>query len=361
MPPRGGDYIPIPRYLLIPKYIIPHNGVFCKGLTGALTGCIITNMDIRKLTLNIIDGYRIKRGEDLSLLLSADMDTLLACSGEIQRHFRGNHVDFCTIINARSGRCGEDCKYCAQSCYHSTGIDEYPFLPKEEIVRNAEANDAAGVNRFAVVTSGRALSGAEFEEALSAFREMRQRTNLGLCASLGLLTREQFKRLRQAGVTRYHHNIETSRRFFPEICSTHTYEDRIRTIETAKEEGFEVCSGGIIGMGETWEDRIDMAVSLAEMGIMSIPINALIAIKGTKLEGREPLSAEEILRSVALFRFVNPEADVRLAAGRALLGDGGAAAFTGGASAAITGNMLTTGGATVKDDIELMKRLGMCN
>ena len=318
-------------------------------------------MDIRKLTQDIIDGYRIKRGDDLSLLLSADLDTLLGLSGEIQRHFRGNHADLCTIINARSGRCGEDCKYCAQSKRHSTGIEEYSFLPKEEIVKNAKANDKAGVNRFAVVTSGRALSGAEFEEALAAFREMRRETNLGLCASLGLLTREQFRRLRAVGVTRYHHNIETSRRFFPEICSTHTYDDRIRTIETAKEEGFEICSGGIIGMGETWEDRIDMAVSLAEMGIMSIPINALIAIKGTPLEGREPLSAEEILRSVALFRFVNPEADARLAAGRALFGDGGAKAFTGGASAAITGNMLTTGGANVRDDIELMKRLGMTN
>ena len=175
------------------------------------------------------------------------------------------------------------------------------------------------------------------------------------------MTREQFKRLREAGVTSYHHNIETSKRFFPEICTTHTYEDRINTIKTATEEGLSVCSGGIIGMGETFEDRIDMAISLSELNIKSIPINALMPIKGTALENRETLEADEILRTIAMFRYINPEANIRLAAGRKLLPENGKTAFIHGASASITGNMLTTSGTTIKEDMEMIKDLGLKN
>lgn len=316
---------------------------------------------IAALADSIIQGYRIQRGDDLSIFLEAPFEELQKGAGALQRHFCGNHVDFCTIINGRSGRCGEDCKYCAQAACHHTGCDEYGFLPKEEILANAKANQDAGANRFAIVTSGRALTGADFEKALDAYRTMKQTLHIDLCASHGLLTPEQLHHLHETGVTSYHHNIETSRRFFPHICTTHTYDDRIRTIKAAQKEGLCVCSGGIIGMGETWEDRLDMAISLAELGIQSIPINALMPIPGTPLEHRTQLDSRDILRTIAFFRFINPEANIRLAAGRKLLPENGATALLSGASASITGNMLTTSGSTIAEDMAMLQRLGLTN
>lgn len=316
---------------------------------------------IAALADSIIQGYRIQRGDDLSIFLEAPLEELQKGAGALQRHFCGNHVDFCTIINGRSGRCGEDCKYCAQAACHHTGCDEYGFLPKEEIIANAKANQDAGANRFAIVTSGRALTGADFEKALDAYRTMKQTLHIDLCASHGLLTPEQLHSLHETGVTSYHHNIETSRRFFPHICTTHTYDDRIRTIKAAQKEGLCVCSGGIIGMGETWEDRLDMAISLAELGIQSIPINALMSIPGTPLEHRAQLDGRDILRTIAFFRFINPEANIRLAAGRKLLPENGATALLSGASASITGNMLTTSGSTIAEDMAMIQRLGLTN
>ena len=316
---------------------------------------------IPELTQKIIDGFRFKRGDDLSFFLTAPLAELQQGAHELQEHFCGKHIDFCTILNGRSGRCGENCKYCAQAACHSTGIDEYDFLPKEEIIANAKANQDAGANRFAIVTSGRALKGRDFEKALDAYREMKETLTIDLCASHGLLDEEQFQALHDAGVTSYHHNIETSRRFFPEICTSHTYEDRIHTIKIAQKAGFCVCSGGIIGMGETWEDRLDMAISLSELGIESIPINALMAIPGTGMENRPALPAEDILRTIAFFRFINPTANIRLAAGRKLLPENGATAFRTGASASITGNMLTTSGTTIVEDMAMLKKLGLTN
>ncbi len=309
----------------------------------------------------ILAGRRLGRKDDLTFLLTTPLPLLQEGAGRLQKHFCGNHIDFCTIINGRSGRCGENCKYCAQAACHHTGIEEYGFLPKEEIIKNARANQEAGANRFAIVTSGRVLSGKDFDRAIDTFQEMKRTLKIDLCASLGLLSREQLRRLHDAGVTSYHHNIETSRRFFPQICTTHTYDDRIRTIHMAQEEGFCVCSGGIIGMGETWQDRIDMALDLQQLGIESIPINALMPIPGTPLEGREQLPAGDILRTIALFRFINPTANIRLAAGRKLLPQNGATAFLTGASASITGNMLTTSGTTIREDMQMLADLGLTN
>ena len=313
------------------------------------------------LAEKIIGGYRLTRQDDLEFFLQEPLDELLAGAGVLQKHFCGDHIDLCTIINGRSGRCSENCKYCAQAACHHTGIDEYSFLPQEEIIANARENQKAGVNRFAIVTSGRALIGKEFDQAIAAYEKMRDTLSIDLCASHGIISREQFRRLRAAGVTSYHHNIETSRRFFPQICTSHTYEDRIKTIKIAQEEGLCVCSGGIIGMGEDWQDRLDMALSLAELHIMSIPINALMPIKGTGLEGRPRLSSAEILRTIAIFRYINPEANIRLAAGRKLLPENGATAFLHGASASITGNMLTTSGTTIKEDLAMLDKLGLSN
>lgn len=316
---------------------------------------------VAEITEKVLAGYRFKRGDDLQVFLQAPLEELQHGAGVLQKHFCGNHIDFCTIINGRSGRCGEDCKYCAQSACHHTDCEEYGFLPKEEILANAKANQDAGANRFAIVTSGRALTGDDFERALDVYRTMKKTLHIGLCASHGLLSAKQLHRLHETGVTSYHHNIETSRRFFPQICTTHMYDDRIRTIRLAQKEGLCVCSGGIIGMGETWEDRLDMAISLAELGIQSIPINALMPIPGTPLENRPQLDGKDVLRTIAFFRFINPEANIRLAAGRKLLPENGATALLSGASASITGNMLTTSGTTIAEDMVMLRRLGLTN
>ena len=216
-----------------------------------------------------------------------------------------------------------------------------------------------GVDRFSIVTSGKALTGEEFEKAIHAYETMKKECKIGLCASMGFVSAEQLHRLHEAGVTSYHHNIETSRRNFPNICTTHTYDMKINTLKMIKDEGMCACSGGIIGMGETWEDRLDMAVSLAELGIDSIPLNALMPIPGTPLEHLERISEDDILRTIALFRYINPEANIRLGAGRALLTNDGETAFCSGASATITGNMLTTVAcATIRSDKKMLEGLG---
>lgn len=316
---------------------------------------------VAELTNKIIAGYRLSPTDDRSIFMDTPLEELSEEAYRLQKQFCGNHIDLCTIVNGRSGRCGENCKYCAQAACHKTGVDTYGFLPQEQIMAHAKANQDAGANRFSIVTSGGALSGKEFEMAIDVYKEMRRTLSIDLCASHGLLTRSQFRRLREVGVTSYHHNIETSERYFPEICTTHSYADRIRTIKMAQAEGLCVCSGGIIGMGETWADRFDMAFALQELGIESIPLNSLMAIPGTPLEHLTPLSGDEILRTIAIFRFINPTANIRLGAGRKLLPENGATAFLAGASASITGNMLTTSGTTIAEDMELIKELGFTN
>lgn len=318
----------------------------------------LTALDIAR---QIVDGRRLTRDDDVGFLLTTPLDELLAGAAMIQEKFFGNRVDLCTIINGKSGRCSEDCKFCAQSARHHTGVDEYDFLPAEKILAVALANEAAGVNRFSVVTSGRGLVGKNFERAIAAYEVLRGRLTIELCASHGILSTEQLRRLKAAGVTRYHHNLETSRRFFPHICTTHTYDERIATIRAAQGVGLEVCSGGLIGMGETWQDRIDLAFEVAALGIKSIPVNILNAIKGTALENLPPTTADDIHRTIAVFRYINPEANVRLAAGRKFLHDGGACALKHGASAAITGNMLTTSNNNIAADMKLLAQLGLTN
>lgn len=315
-------------------------------------------MDIRKLAEEIINGRRLHRGEDLSFFLNADLSALCNGADQIRQALCGDKVDLCTIINGKSGRCSENCKYCAQSAWNHTGCEEYGFLDSEQILAEALSNEKEGVDRFAIVTSGRALEGEDFEKAIEVFTLMNRKCRLGLCASLGLLSDEQFERLWNAGVRSYHENIETSRRNFPNICTTHTYEEKIETIRRAQAHGFCVCSGGIVGMGETWEDRIDMAISLQELGIMSIPVNVLMPIPGTPLENQEKMTEDDILRTIAIFRYINPEANIRLAGGRSTLQNDGRQAFESGVSATITGNMLTTSGSTIASDRAMLTAMG---
>lgn len=314
-------------------------------------------MDIIKLADDIIGGKRITRGDDTDFFIMADINLLCRGADRIRKHFCGNHVDLCSIINGKSGKCSENCRFCAQSAHNCTGVNEYSFLDKETILNECKHNEERGVHRFSIVTAGRTLSSEDFEKAVDAYSTLSDKTDMMLCGSHGLLTDEQFSRLRSAGVSRYHCNIETSRRNFPNICTTHTYEDKIDCIKRAKNAGLEVCSGGIIGMGETWEDRIDMAVSLSELGVRSIPINALMPIKGTPLEDTERLSEDDILRTVAIFRYIVPTADIRLAAGRDLMSECGRKAFLSGANSTITGDMLTTSGNDISGDVRMLKSM----
>lgn len=318
------------------------------------------NSNMLKLAEDIINGKRISREDDLSVFIDCDLQELCEGADKIREYFVGKKVDLCSIINGRSGRCPEDCKYCAQSAHHNTECEIYDFLAEEIIVDACKLNEREGVDRFSIVTAGRALTGEEFEKAIHAYETMNAECkNIELCASMGFLSKEQLHRLHEVGVTSYHHNIETSKRNFPNICTTHTYEQKMATLKMVKDEGMYVCSGGILGMGETWEDRLDMAISLAEVGADSIPLNALMPIKGTPLENLPLLTEDEILRTIAFFRYINPKADIRLAAGRALLTNDGEKAFQSGASATITGNMLTTVAcATIRSDHELLKKIG---
>lgn len=314
---------------------------------------------MKALADEIIAGRRISRQDNLNMFITCGLEELCEGADRIREHFIGDKVDLCSIINGRSGRCPEDCKYCAQSAHNHTSCEIYDFLPEEKIVEACKLNESEGVDRFSIVTSGRSLSGEEFEKAVHAYETMHAECKIDLCASMGFLNAEQLHRLHEAGVTSYHHNIETSKRNFPNICTTHTYEQKIETLKLVKKEGMCACSGGIIGMGETWEDRLDMAVSLAELCIDSIPINALMPIEGTPLENQPRLTEDEILRTIAFFRYINPEANIRLAAGRALLTNDGEPAFQSGASATITGNMLTTVAcATIRSDKQMLKDLG---
>ena len=315
-------------------------------------------MDIAKLTDEIIAGRRLNKNDDLNDFITVDLDKFSQGADKIRKAFVGNKVDLCTIINGKSGKCGENCKFCAQSAHNHTNCDVYSLLDYESIYKEAKSNQDEGVDRFAIVTSGKSPSEEDFEKLLEIYRKLHKELSISLCASLGFLTEEQFKKLYEAGVRSYHNNIETSKNYFSKICTTHTFEDKIANIKRAQKAGLFVCSGGIIGMGETFNDRIDMALTLAELGIKSIPINALIPIPNTPLGNLKSLSEEEILRTVAIFRFINPEAHIRIAAGRLLVSNNGKALFEKGASATITGNMLTTTGSTIQSDRAMFKSMG---
>lgn len=314
---------------------------------------------MKSLAKEIIAGRRLKRGEDLSFFFNADSDDLFKGANMIRQELCGNKVDLCTIINGRSGRCSENCKFCAQSSHHHTGIEEYDFLDSNVILEDCKKNELNGVHRYSIVTAGRSLTGKDFNKAIETYKKMDKESDIELCASHGFLTEEQFVRLKETGVSMYHANIETSEHNFPNVCTTHTYEDKINVIQLAKKAGFRVCSGGIIGMGETWEDRIDMAVSLSELQIESIPINALMPIKGTCYGDLKPLSEDDILRTIAIFRYINPTAYIRMAAGRNYFKDGGAKLFLSGANATITGDMLTTVGNNTAQDKIMLTSLGL--
>lgn len=315
-------------------------------------------MNIGDLTEKIKCGYEISREEALDLAYRSNTEALSTYADELREQFCGRDFNLCTIINGKSGRCSENCAYCAQSAWFNTCVDEYQLLPEETVVESALSNYRQGVHRFSIVTSGKRLEDEEVDAVCRIYRKLAKTTPMGLCASHGLLSYEAFLKLRKAGVTRYHNNLETSERFFAKICTTHTYSEKKAVIKDAKRAGLEVCSGGIIGLGESMEDRIDMAFTLKQLDVGSVPLNVLSPISGTPLEGRTPLAYDEIVRTAAIFRFILPKAQLRLAGGRALFPDKGKRLMKSGVNAAISGDMLTTAGIATHEDIAMIKTLG---
>lgn len=321
-------------------------------------------MNLKELTDQVINGKKISKEEALFLYRQPLLE-LCGSADKIRKYFCSDQFDICTIINAKSGSCSENCKFCAQSAHNHTCAATYPLLSKEEILAQAKINHEQGVLRYSIVTSGKRLSDAEVDLMCEVVREIKEKIGISVCVSFGLLNEQQFRKLKEAGVTRVHNNLETSRRNFQNICTTHKFDDKIQAIRAAQAAGLSVCSGGIMGLGETAEDRIDMALTLRELGVLSIPVNMLNPIPGTPFENNERLTPEDMQRIVAVYRFILPQASIRLAGGRGLMPDKGKSCFTSGANAAISGDMLTTAGITTKTDMALLKELGyevkICN
>lgn len=313
---------------------------------------------VTELKENILKGGQISREEAL-LLADAPLDELTRAADEIRRQMCQNSFDLCTIVNGKCGRCSEDCKYCAQSVhYHTACSESYPLLDTEKLLEGARYNDAKGVLRYSIVTSGKRLTDREIDQVCESIRTIKKETSIEVCVSFGLLNESQFRKIKEAGASRIHCNLESSARYFPKVCTTHTYEEKIETLKAAQRAGLSICSGGILGLGETMEDRIDMVLTARELGVKSVPMNLLNPIPGTPYEKNRPLTNEEACRCAALFRFLIPDASIRLAGGRGLLEDKGEACFLSGANAAISGDMLTTAGITVETDQELLQKLG---
>ena len=289
----------------------------------------------------------------------AGIEALLNGAQQITERFCPRKFDSCSIVNARSGKCSENCKWCAQSAHFHTGCNTYDIIPADEARRVARYNAERGVGRFSLVASGRAVCGKALDQMCAILRDVKEKDGISTCASLGLLSAESLQKLWDSGVHRYHCNLETAPSFFPTLCTTHTIDDKLRTIRAAKQIGFEVCSGGIIGMGETRRQRVELAITLRQVEPASIPINILSPIKGTPLQDTAPISEQEILITCALFRFAHPTTQLRFAGGRARLSRQTALraiqiAMNGG----VVGDLLTTIGSTIAEDKQLITEAG---
>ncbi|QFU83610.1 biotin synthase BioB [Natronorubrum aibiense] len=313
----------------------------------------------------VFAGEQLDRTDGLALL-AQPVDALAEAGAAVRDHFGDGTVDACSIVNAKAGNCAEDCGFCAQSVHFDTGIDTYDFIGPEKVLEAAKRAERDGAQRFGIVVAEKGVSKEhrpdEWEDVLEAIRLVRDECALEIDASLGILTEEEAEILVEEGINHYNHNIETSPRYFPEIVDTHSFEDRVETLEVAKDAGMDLCAGVILGMGETPTDRVDAAIALQEIGISSLPVNVLNPVEGTPLaEQGVAISTEEIIKTVAVYKLLHPESRVRLTGGREvnLAPDEQHLPLEAGADGLLTGDYLTTEGQSPGDDIEIIERAGL--
>lgn len=317
-------------------------------------------MTLHEIEKKVTEGGSVTRQEAEFLAAYPDLDALCDAAERIKRRFVGREVDSCSIINARSGLCGENCKWCAQSRHYSTGCETYDIIPEADALEAACRNEKEGIRRFSLVTSGRALSEKDMPRFCDLIRKIASQTGLYLCASMGLIDEKRMRMLADAGVRRYHCNMETSSKVFRTLCTTHSPEDKKETIRAARACGMAVCSGGIIGMGESMADRLDFAFELAELDVDSVPINILNPIPGTPLGDQPLISEEDVIRTTAVFRFILPQKSLRFAGGRMRLSkESMLRIMTGGMNGVLMGDMLTTVSNTIAQDRVLFRDADM--
>jgi len=323
-------------------------------------------MSIRTTIATVLD--RVLNGDlieqpiiaKLASASGSDLWDLFSAAGRVRSHFRGSTVDICSIVNAKSGACSEDCSYCAQSIHHSTGVSVYPLISVDRMAEAAVSAKQNGAKRFCIVTSGRGIDSPEDLENIAGGIQAVRDAGLSPCATLGTLTKDQLARLRNAGLARYHHNIETSREYFSHICTTHSFEERLDVLAHARSLGLSACSGGIFGMGETMLDRISMAFTLRELDVDSVPINFLMPIMGTPLGSITAIAPLDALHSIALFRLVLPNKEIRICGGRGTaLHTLHPLIFMAGADGFMIGNYLTRSGLNPEDDLKMVQDLGL--
>lgn len=314
---------------------------------------------ISELRDRVLAGGEVSFEEALKLAEEENREELYEAAEAITKHFGKPEFNPCSIINARAGKCSENCKWCAQSGHYRTDSDVHGIISAEKVLDQAKYDEKKGVKRFSMVTSGRAVKGEALKKICDNYRALSKETNMFLCGSLGLLDKEELEQVWEAGVRRFHCNLETAPSYFGELCTTHTIEDKIKTLKAAKEIGFQICSGGIIGMGETRAQRIELAEKLREINPDSIPINILQPIKGTPLADTPLIDDEEILLTVAIFRFMHPKVELRFAGGRARLShDTRLKALKIGINSAVVGDLLTTVGSAIDEDKALAEEAG---
>jgi biotin synthase len=326
----------------------------------------LTNLErLDALGRRVIEGGSITRDEAQWLFnfeSTSDIFALMAWANRIREHFKGKKIHLCSIVNAKAGACSENCSFCAQSAFHQTGSPRYGFIDPEPVLEAANEANLNNVTAVGLVAAWKGLNeGPMLEEVCDRIRELKSSGKTRPDASLGIIKSQKVAdRLKEAGLECYGHNLESSKRFFPQHCTTHTYEDRVETIGYLKKAGIKICSGGIIGMGETREDRCDLAFSLKEIGANVVPINILNPIPGTPFANLPKLPPMEILKTIACFRFILPRQEIMIAGGRTVnLRDMQSMVFTAGASALMVGNYLTTLNQPVEKDLQMLKDLGL--
>ena len=320
------------------------------------------NVFIEYLKQSVLDGKKISRDEAMRLILSDDIITLSRCANEITRKFNGDTVDVETLINAKSGRCPEDCSFCAQSSFYdnNTGINKYPLLPKEIILEQAKKAKEDGASSFCLVCAYRSPPQKDFDQICQTIKEIKDNLSIDVNVSLGFMTKERAKKLKDLGVKRYNHNLETAESYFSQICRTHDFIDRVNTAKIVKEEGLELCCGGIIGMGETVQQRVELGFALQSLQPDEVPLNILIPREGTPFSNYKAISTEEVIKTIATLRFIMPKSIIKIAGGREVhLKKDDKTVLKAGANGIITGGYLTTTGNKAEEDIKMIKEIGL--